>query len=918
MNRRSFANSWNADLIEQYYQQWKTGGSDMDPLWEAFFEGFELADAGAAEAAQSAAGLPEQQTPAYRNYKVQARAIGAVYAYRSRGHTQATINPLMIELPINPRLALDRLGFQEQDLSTVIYSGNYLGGKELTVEELISGLRDTYCGNIGIEYLHIQDARKRRWLQSRIEPNHFKHTFSEEEQLRILQKVIEAEEFEIFLHRSFVGQKRFSLEGGETLIALLDAVAQDCPEHAVEEIVMGMAHRGRLNVLANFVGKAPEVIVREFSELNLPDYFQGDGDVKYHLGYDQTWETQGGQAITVRLSANPSHLEAVNPVVEGRARARQRVLNDLERKRVLPLLIHGDAAIAGQGIVSELLNFSRLKGYRTGGTLHVVINNQIGFTTEPADARSSQYCTDVAKMIEVPVFHVNGHDPLAVCHAARLALAYRQEFQDDVFIDMLCYRRHGHNETDEPAFTQPTLYRKIGSMPLISRIFSDDLSKRGVITAAEVDRMRAQFVERLEQSKAAIAEPASGAMEIRISSFAGSNAEFQPPYTFEDVDTGVDAEVLDRVARVLTTEPEGFSVNPKISRLLSTRWKRYEEGEGIDWAFAEQLAWGSLLMEGTPVRLSGQDVERGTFSHRHAVWNDIHTRDQYTPLMHLSPEQAQICIHNSLLSEAAVLGFDFGYSLEYPKMLCMWEAQFGDFANGAQVIIDQFITSSESKWGRVSGLVMLLPHGYEGQGPEHSSARLERYLQLCAENNIQVCNVTTPAQYFHLLRRQMRRSFRKPLIVMTPKSLLRHPSAVSSLSDFSQGYFRSVLADPLAPKKVKRVILCSGKVYYDLDAYRSAQGVEDTAVVRIEQFYPLNRNLLKSVVDAHGTDVRLVYCQEESENMGAWSFLAPQLESLFGRKAFYCGRDASASPATGFSRVHKLEQEALVRQAFNA
>lgn len=914
MKNLSFANRWNADLIDANYEKWQAGDSDLDPIWQAFFEGFELASQGAVKLTQK---TPEKNSTAYHNYKTQARAIGAVFAYRSRGHTQSTINPLMIELPINPRLALDRLGFSEEDLKEYIHTGNYLGGLDLTVEDLINRLRSTYCGNVGVEYVHIQDARKRRWLQSKIEPDSLKHHFSPKEQDRILKKIVESEEFESYLHRNFVGQKRFSLEGAETLIAALDTIAQNCPRFPVEEIVMGMAHRGRLNVLSNFVGKSHEMILREFSENHIPGDLQGDGDVKYHLGYDNTWKTESGHDITIRLSANPSHLEAINPVVEGRARARQRVLNDMERKRVLPILIHGDAAIAGQGIVAEVLNFSRLKGYRTGGTIHIVVNNQIGFTTDPADARSTPYCTDVAKMIEVPIFHVNGDDPLAVAHVSKIALEYRQEFSDDVFIDMVCYRRHGHNEADEPAFTQPTLYRKINSLPLISETLTKNLQERRPDISELAAKIRSDYIADLDIAKQSAASAEPGKTEIRISTFEGSNAEFQPPYTFEDINTNVDQSRLEHIAKILTTEPAGCEVNPKIRRLLKNKWKKFQSGEGVDWAFAELMAWGSLLMDGIPVRISGQDVERGTFSQRHAVLYDNKTRDKYVPLLDLSEDQAQLCVHNSLLSESAVLGFDFGYSLEYPKMLCIWEAQFGDFANGAQVIIDQFLTSSESKWGRVSGLVMLLPHGYEGQGPEHSSARLERYLQACADNNIQVCNVTTPAQYFHLLRRQVKRSFRKPLILMSPKSLLRHPKAVSNVEEFTSGPFKSIMDDPHPGTEIDRVILCSGKIYYDIVEQKEANERNNAAVVRIEQFYPLNRELLAEVVNQYGENCKIIYCQEESANMGAWSFLAPQLESIFRKKPYYCGRDASTSPATGFSRVHKLEQQEIVSRAFD-
>jgi len=917
MKSLTFANRWNADLIEANYQRWLHGDAALDPLWEAFFEGFELAGRHVPATTDVHSGEPVATTG---DSKIQARAIGAIYAYRAIGHTQATINPLLIELPINPRLALDRLGFREADLDHVVDTGNYLGGKAMRVGELIEGLRETYCGNVGVEYLHIQETAKRRWIQSRIEPTRMRHEFSPEEQKRILCKIIESELFEKHLHHSFVGQKRFSLEGAETLIAALDAVAQHCPRFPVHEIVMGMAHRGRLNVLANFVGKSCDLILREFSEHHIPVDLDGDGDVKYHLGYENTWETESGNPITVRLAANPSHLEAVNAVVEGRARARQRILGQssgsLDRGVVLPLLIHGDAAIAGQGTVAEVLNFSKLKGYRTGGTLHVVINNQIGFTTDPADARSSQYCTDIAKMIEAPVFHVNGEDPLAVAHVCVLALEYRQQFGEDVFVDMLCYRRHGHNETDEPAFTQPELYRKIASIPLTSVSLAARMEADGVLAQGEADEMRAsvqRFLDHASEKAAQVEVPTS---QIRLRSFEGSSAITQPDYNFKPVETGVAADRLAHVAKVLCTPPDGFEINPKIARMLATRHSRFEQGGGIDWAFGESLAFGTLLMEGTPVRLSGQDCERGTFSQRHSVIHDIHTRDRYVPLLNLGEDQAQFCVHNSLLSEAAVLGFDYGYSVEYPQMLCLWEAQFGDFANGAQVIIDQFIASSESKWGRVSGIVMLLPHGYEGQGPEHSSARLERFLQLCAESNIQVCNITTPAQYFHVLRRQMKRDFRKPLIIMSPKSLLRHPAAVSPTVEFQTGRFQGILDDPKPGESVERVILCSGKVYYDLIDYREKNGLTRNAIVRVEQLYPLNRDLLLQVVGRYGDKTRLIWCQEESRNMGAWTYIAPLLESVFGRKPLYSGRGESASPATGFQALHRREQQELIHEAF--
>jgi 2-oxoglutarate dehydrogenase E1 component len=926
MKNLTFASRWNADLIDTNYKQWLESPESLDATWQAFFEGFELARGSTAEAGISTAGgeLLSSSPMVGRDAKKQARVIGAIYAFRSIGHSQALFNPLVKEIPVNPRLTLERLGLSESDLDDIYDTGNFLGGVEMPLREILDRLRSTYCGTCGAEYIHIQETAKRRWIQSKLETAPITDRLSPERKRRIWRKIREAELFEKFLHSKFVGQKRFSLEGGETLIACLDTVMEHgvgLPANALDEVVMGMAHRGRLNVLANTLGKAFEMIFREFSENYIPDQIHGDGDVKYHLGYENNIATTSGREINIRLSANPSHLEAVNPVVEGMARARQRIRQDLERKRVLPLLIHGDAAIAGQGIVAEVFNFSQLKGYRTGGTLHFVVNNQIGFTTDPSEARSSQYCTDVAKMVESPVFHINGDDPIMVAAITELALEYRQEFSQDVVIDIYCYRRHGHNEADEPAFTQPTLYRKIGEMPLTSEVLKKQLMDEGVLTAAQVEEVEGNYTRQMEDALAKVKaeeEKQKGKKRKKAAAFEGSAATFQPPYSFEPLDTGVDSKLLDQVAQALSTIPEGFHPNPKIERQLKTKAKVYESGEGIDWAFGEALAFGTLLAEGTPVRLSGQDSERGTFSQRHAVMYDINTREPYIPLLHISSDQAQFCVHNSLLSEAAVLGFDLGYSMEYPEMLGMWEAQFGDFVNGAQVIIDQFLTSSESKWGRVSGLVLLLPHGYEGQGPEHSSARLERFLAACADDNIQVCNLTTPAQYFHALRRQMRQAYRKPMVIMAPKSLLRAKVATSRVDELVKGHFHYILPDPTPPaKSASRIILCTGKVYYDLEEYRLQEGIKDVQILRVEQIYPLHREKIVELTKPLLTkSTKIVWAQEESENMGAWRFLAPQLEEIFGRRPLYAGRDASASPATGMLAVHKKEQVALVHDAF--
>lgn len=903
MKQTSFSGRWNADLIDQNYSIWLAQPQSLEPEWRAFFEGFELADSKSSDAdSRTESGASKQ-----------ARAIGLIYAYRSIGHTIAHFNPLSKEAPENPRLTLNRLGFKEEDLDSIVHTGNYLGGLEMPLRELIDRLEKTYCHTIGCEYIHIQETHKRRWIQARIEPECFIPRFDKDQKARILRTILEAEDFENFLQTRYVGQKRFSLEGGETLIACLDSILQRCGKNQVDEIVMGMAHRGRLNVLANFLGKSFEYILREFSENYSPETIYGDGDVKYHLGFETKRQTEDGHTVELRLAANPSHLEAVNPVVEGKARARQRIVGDTERKRVLPVLIHGDAAIAGQGIVAEVFNFSQLQGYRTGGTIHIVINNQIGFTTTPTDARSSRYCTDVAKIVEAPIFHVNGNDPLAVIAAMETAFDYRQTFGCDVVIDMYCWRKHGHNESDEPAFTQPVLYKTISEMKPVGRTLADKLIKSGEFSKEEIQALEDPYRQRLE----AAFERVKAEEQVPGDPFSESNAMQQPPYNFNGYETRVPHETLHHIVKKHTEFPTGFNVNRKILRQMKAKLKAFEEDTGIDWGMGEALAFGSLLLDGTPVRISGQDSKRGTFSHRHAVVYDTETRERYSNLLDLAPEQAMFCVHNSLLSEAAVLGFDYGYSLDYPQMLCIWEAQFGDFVNGAQVIIDQFITSSESKWGRLSGIVMLLPHGYEGQGPEHSSARLERFLQACAENNIQVCNLTTPAQLFHALRRQMKREFKKPLIIMSPKSLLRHKECVSKVAEFTDSEFWSIIDDKSVTKKnTKRLILCSGKIYYELKAYREAEKIKDAALIRVEQLYPLNTQLIKKIVDKYPAGAELIWCQEEPKNMGAWSFIMPRLSELLKRVPQYAGRRASASPAVGSLAKHKRRQAKLVAEAF--
>jgi 2-oxoglutarate dehydrogenase E1 component len=916
MNSLSLPTRANAAAIEAAYQLWLENPDSVDPTWRAFFQGFTLGNSGGAlpggESASSDVAIIDSLKQSHVHYLIN--------SYRAIGHFEAHLDPLSDPPPVHPKLSLEQFDLSEADLDTSFDVGSYLGGGQMKLRDVITSLRQTYCGHIGVEYTHIQDVDVRQWLQQKMELTRNQPDFTRPEKIRILRRVHKAELFEKFLHTKYVGQKRFSLEGGETIIAALDAMIEHAPQVGVEEVVMGMAHRGRLNVLTSIMRKSFDELFAQFSENYIPDAVGGDGDVKYHLGYNAVLDTTAGPKVEVRLAANPSHLEIVNPVVEGKARARQRIRGDADRTKVLPVLLHGDAAFAGQGVVAETMNFSQLPGYRTGGTLHFIINNQIGFTTDPSDARSTRYCTDVAKMIEAPVFHVNGDDPEAVCLMARLALEFREKFHRDVVIDMYCYRKHGHNESDEPAFTQPLLYRKISKHEQVSAILTRKLTDEGTLTAAEADAIKAEYTDALEANldKAKAGEDTRSAKRKALSEankFAGSTAVFQPSFNFDPVPTRSSAEDIATVVQALSRVPEGFNLNPKIKRLLDQRAKAHANGGPIDWALGESLAIGTLLLDGTHVRLSGQDCQRGTFSHRHAVLHDSETLQTYTPLKHVREGQAMFCVYNSLLSEAAVLGFDYGYATDYDEMLCIWEAQFGDFANGAQVVIDQFIASGESKWQQTCDMVLLLPHGYEGQGPEHSSARLERFLSACAEDNMQVANATTPAQFFHLLRRQMKRSFRKPLIVMSPKSLLRHPAATSHLEDFTDGHFHEILEEPKAPASAERVILCSGKVYYDLCDYRDEHKIANTALVRIEQLYPLNAPRLAEVIQRY-PDARIVWCQEESQNMGAWSYIAPHLESIIGQRPFYAGRDASASPAVGSLALHRIELAALLKAAF--
>ena len=917
----------NAELLDDTYQRWLKDPASVEPSLRAFCEGFHLGFAKFEHHVPGTNGASAGAPQAAGDASLQTRVDGLVDAYRTLGHTIAWTNPLATQRPSNALLSLRELGFEEQDLDLVVTSKYFPDGAAVTLRDLRAKLESIYCDDIGFEFTHITNPRVRNWLRDRIE-NRAQWAVDAATQARMLRHINEIEAFERFLHTvAYKGQKRFSIEGGESLISALDAVLENCPRLGVEEITMGMAHRGRLAIIVQFLRKPYGLMFQEFDPNFMPDSVYGDGDVKYHLGYVNTRDVMpSGAKVELRLSANPSHLEAVNPVVMGMTRARQRHRKDgVERSKVVPILIHGDAAMAGQGIVAEVLNMSQLPGYRVGGTIHIVTNNQIGFTTLPADARSSQYCTDVAKMVEAPVFHVNGDNPLAVRFCTELAFEFRQQFKRDAVVDLVCYRRHGHNETDEPAFTSPDMYREITSHPAVGKIFQERLVRDGVLAeesaTGEQKKIWSLLESALAEAQEASKEKKQG-KEKKLATLEGSNYVIQPPYTHDPVDTAVPKDVLGKIIAGITTVPEGFNIHPRVKTfVLDKRRQAFERGEGFDWATAEALAWGSMLLEGKHIRLSGQDCRRGTFSQRHAYFYDLNTRQRWCPLDSLAPgKQGKICIYNSLLSEAAVLGFDYGYSLNFAEMLCQWEAQFGDFVNGAQVIIDQFIASAESKWQRPSGIVLLLPHGYEGQGPEHSSARLERFLQLGAEDNIQVANLTTSAQYFHILRRQMMREFRKPLVLMSPKSMLRLEAAASKLSDFTDAQFREVFDGTESlnckPDDVTRIIFSSGKVFHDLIKFRDENQISRTAFVRVEQLYPLHENALKDAIAKYPKAKKFVWCQEEPENMGAWRYIAPHLRHIAGQSPFYAGRDEGASTAVGSKKVSDLEQAQLVRRAF--
>ncbi len=897
--------TYNADLIDAQYRKWQANPEAVSRDWQAFFKGFEIAYGQAP--ATDAAWDREQVIK-------QSRVEALKYRYRDLGHLLACMDPLVACPTEHPLLSLESFGLTLEDLDREFFTRRFAKTEQAPLKEIIGSLKETYCRSIGVEYMHLQDPQERRWLEDRMEPVRNRSQSDAAEKIRIFKKLSQSALFEKFLNKKYIGVTRFSLEGGDTVIPLMDTLVQRSADRGVQEIILGMAHRGRLNVQAHILEKGYDLIFSEFESCYNPDELVGDGDVKYHNGYLADINTARGQELKMFLVNNPSHLEAVNPVVEGFARARQDIMNGNERWRVLPLLIHGDAAFAGQGVVMETLNMSQLVGYRTGGTVHIIINNQIGYTTLPEDARSTRYSTDGAKMLMVPIFHVHGEDPEAVVHVARLAVDYRMTFKKDVVVDVICYRRYGHNEGDEPYFTQPLMYERIRQRPSLNRIYGGQLLEDGVVDKKQIEEIENSITKQLEET---YDEVHGSACPFPQDRYYENWDGFHGKYSHDPVPTGVKKTKLIELARQLNSIPPGFNLFKKLERLLEKRMETVENGSGIDWANSEALAFASLLTEGIQVRLSGQDCGRGTFSQRHSVLMDTKTGKNFVPLNHLGESQAAFSVYNSPLAEVSVLGYEYGYSVAQPVGLTLWEAQFGDFVNNAQSVIDLFIASGEAKWQRLSGIVLLLPHGLEGLGPEHSSARLERFLQLCAGDNMQVCNPTTPAQYFHLLRRQVKSRVRKPLIVMTPKSLLRHPSAVSSLDDLASGssFFQEVLDDNVQPQKVKRVLLCSGKVYYALLQRRHELETNHNAIIRLEQFYPFPEEQLKKAISHYKQARHWCWVQEEPANMGGWQFVRNRLEKMIGKPLEYIGRTEASTPATGFPTIYKQQQAAFIDQA---
>jgi 2-oxoglutarate dehydrogenase E1 component len=925
MDKYSYISNAHVAYIDELYEDYRKDPDSIDGSWKAFFDGFEFAinkygedESGGAEVASTTPVngnlatkgtiMDMEQLPK----EIKVRAL--IHAYRSRAHLRSKTNPVRERRDRKALLDLEDFGLDKNDLDTTFQAGNEIGIGDAKLSKIIESLKTIYEGAMGFEYLSIRDPEMLDWFRIKVEKEALEFNPPLEDKKRILSKLNEAVVFENFLHTKYLGQKRFSLEGGESTIPFLDALINKASDLGVEEVMIGMAHRGRLNVLANIMGKTYEQIFSEFEGTAKPDLTMGDGDVKYHMGFSSEVPAKNGKLMILKLAPNPSHLEAVNPVVEGFVRAKIDDHYQGDEDKMIPILIHGDAAVAGQGIVYEVTQMANLKGYYTGGTIHFVINNQVGFTTDFDDARSSIYCTDVAKIIDAPVIHVNGDDPEAVVYAAKLAVEFRQKFNKDIFVDMVCYRRHGHNESDEPKFTQPELYNLISKHPNPREIYNKTLLERGQVDAKLAKQMDKEFRQLLQDRLNMVKEKP---LPYTFSPFekAWKALERAKPEDFEkSPETAIPSGHIEKVAEALTVLPKGFKPIKQIEAQLKQRREMFFQSRTLNWAAAELLAYGSLLLDGKTVRITGQDCQRGTFSHRHAVVHDATTNTPYNSLQELKDSKGKFYIYNSLLSEYAVLGFEYGYAMANPNALTVWEAQFGDFANGAQTMIDQFITSGESKWQKMNGLVMLLPHGYEGQGPEHSNARPERFLQLAAEYNVIVANVTEPSNFFHLLRRQMTWNFRKPCIVMSPKSLLRHPKVMSPIEEFTKGNFREMLLDEqMDPKKVKRVVLCSGKVYYDLTEMREKEKIKDVAIIRLEQLHPLPKKQLLAAIQSYGKDTETVWVQEEPENMGYWAFIVRNLFKELPMDVI--ARKASASPATGYHKVHLEEQKQILEKA---
>lgn len=911
MTQLSYVSNAHPNVVDALYEQFRQSPESVELGWRRFFEGFEFA----LQSTNGSSANGMTATPGASLSEKEFNVLSLIHGYRDRAHLISDTNPLRARKDRMPSLSLGDYGLADGDLATKFVAGNELGMGAATLGDILARLKQIYCGHIGFEFAHLELKEEREWLKAKVEqPRAEDYGLSLEKKKRILEKLNGAVGFESFLAKKYIAQKRFGLEGGENTIPGIDSIISKAAQEGVKEIVIGMAHRGRLNVLANIMGKTYGYIFNEFEGNSIPDQSYGSGDVKYHMGFSSQTKTLDGKVVDLKLAPNPSHLEAVNPVVLGFARAKADILYNSNYDEILPILIHGDAAAAGQGIMYETIQMSKLEGYSTGGTIHIVINNQVGFTTDFEDARSSSYCTDVAKVVQAPVLHVNGDNPEALVFACELATEYRQRFNKDVFIDLLCYRKNGHNEGDDPEFTQPTLYKLIKVKKDPREVYTEKLIARGEIQKEMAVGMEKEFQDFLQ---ARLDEIKQNPLPYQYQESEQAWRQLKKITTDADYEispeTGVNEKDLKTILAKMCEIPAGFTPLDKFKKRILSAQEALIAKETIDWGLAELMAYGSILLEGNDVRMSGQDVKRGTFSHRNAVIFDSQNNAQHNRLNSLAAKQGKFRIFNSLLSEYGVLGFEFGYSMATPEALIIWEAQFGDFANGAQVMIDQFIAATESKWQRMSGLCMLLPHGYEGQGPEHSSARLERFLQLCAENNMSVVNVTTPANYFHLLRRQLARPFRKPLVVMSPKKLLRFEKCISPLSDFTKGNFQEVIDDANATAaKVKRVLVCSGKVYFDLLEKKEADKREDVAIVRLEQLYPMPKKQLEALRKKYGK-AEWIWVQEEPQNMGAWSHILFHLSDWGFR---YVGRKATASPASGFKKVSDKELEVFVGEAF--